>query len=168
MSDRTNISSIPKNIFSLAITLYLIVFGIIFVFVSQVFGSGAAIFLSLIPLFPLLIAIRMRIKWQTLKGRELVYLGVLLIITFCSVPGLIWYWYDLGMDHFYAEHIERLEFLRLLHNDPAFQSLKLVERKGCWLEGTVPLESDLDRLKSFVDSNNSTIYCGHVTFNSYD
>lgn len=162
MNEITNASSMPKTIFSLAIILYLIVFGAVYVFVSHVFGPGAAILLSLIPFFPLIIAIRMRKKWLTLKSREFVYLGILLIITFCAVPGLIWYWYDLGMDHFYAVHLERVNFVDTLHNDPAFRNLVLVERKGCWLEGTVPTETDLVRLKSILDQNQS-IGCDHVT-----
>jgi hypothetical protein len=156
----------PKNIFSLAIILYLIVFGALFVFVSHVFGPGAAIFLSLIPLFPLIIAIRMRKKWLTLKGREFVYLGILLIITFCAVPGLIWYWYDLGMDHWYAKHLERVQFVHILHNDPAFLNLKLIESKGGLLDGTVPTDADLERLKSIL-SQNQLIDCGNVTVRQF-
>jgi hypothetical protein len=162
MNEMTNTSSMPKTIFSLAIILYLIVFGAMYVFVSYVFGPGAAVFLSLIPFFPLIIAIRMHKKWLTLKGRQFVYLGILLIITFCAVPGLVWYWYDLGMDHIYAVHLERVKFVDYLHDDPAFRNLMLVERKGCWLEGTVPTKADLVRLKSILDQNQS-IGCDDVT-----
>ena len=156
----------PQKIFSLAIVLYLSVFGAVFIFVSHVFGPGDAILLSLMPFFPLIIAIRMRRKWLTLKGRESVYLGILLIITFCAVPGLIWYWYDLGMDRLYAEHLERVKFMHLLHEDSAFQKLELVERKGCWLEGAVRTPADLDRLRSFAATHYDSIYCGNVTVDS--
>jgi hypothetical protein len=162
MNEITITSSMPKLFFSLAIILYLIVFGAVYVFVSHVFGPGAAILLSLIPFFPLIIAIRMRKKWLTLKGREFVYLVILLIITFCAVPGLILYWYDLGMDHFYAAHMEHVKIVNSLQNDPAFRNLMLVERKGCWLEGTVPTEADLERLKSILDQDH-TIGCDDVT-----
>jgi hypothetical protein len=166
MNEMTNTSSMPKIIFSLAIIIYLIVFGALFVFVSHVFGLGAAILLSLMPLFPLIIAIRMGKKWLTLKGREFVYLGILLIITFCAVPGLIWSWYDSGLDYMYAAHLERMKFVDLLHKDPAFRNLQLVEKRGCWLEGTVPTEADLVRLKSILDQNHKigdSIDCQFVT-----
>ena len=166
MNAITHTSSMTRNFFSLAIIIYLILFEAVFVFVSHVFGFGCAILLSLIPLFPLIIAIRMRKRWLILKGRDFIYLSILLIITFCAVPGLIWKWYDLGMDHFYAEHLERVKFVYLLHKDPSFRNLILVERKGCWLEGTVSTEADLDRLKSLAATHNDSIYCGNVTVNS--
>jgi hypothetical protein len=161
-----NAPSTRRNIFSLAIIMYLIIFAAVFLFVSNVFGPGEAILLSLIPLFPLIVAIRMRTRWLSLKYRETVYLGILLIITFCAVPGLIWYWYDLGMDRFYAEHLERARFVDLLHKDPAFRNLVLVERKGCWLEGEVPTAADLVRLQALVDNNGrmgcERVRIGHV------
>ena len=51
------------RLFSLAILGYLAACAAGFVSVSRVFGLGSAMVLSLVPVFPLIVAVRMRRRW---------------------------------------------------------------------------------------------------------
>jgi hypothetical protein len=138
---------------TLVVAAYLLVWGAGFIFVSQEFGIVSAIKLSLIPVLPLVVALRMCSRWPTVRGREFAFLLALVIIVSGAAVGVLWNWYDTGMDRFHAEDLEYAEFVRTLRKDPAFHNVKpFVSPKHLfWLRGTVASDADLARLRSLAD-----------------
>src|SRR5688572_6622604 len=61
-------SRATARLFTLVILLYLVVWAVGFAFVSRVFGPGGAIALSLILVFPLVVAVRMGRRWTAVRG----------------------------------------------------------------------------------------------------
>jgi hypothetical protein len=141
------------RLFSLAILAYLIAWAAGFAFVSRVFGLDDAMFLSLIPVFPLIVAIRLRRRWPAVRGTELILL--LLLLTIASGGGVfvVRDWFDKGMDHRHAEDVQWAEFGVILRKDPAFKNVEIKKslRKNIyWVDGVVATEADLDRLQSLA------------------
>jgi hypothetical protein len=153
MNDKTaNASSATRIVFSLVLLAYVLLWLAGFAFVSGVFGLVPAIGVSLILLFPFIAGVRMRSNWQSLRGREFVFLFTLSIFVFGAVGGVVWNWYATGMDRRHSEDVECAEFGRLLRKDPAFRNVKLfVSGKHIfWIRGTVASKADLDRLRSLA------------------
>ena len=51
-----------------------------FVFVSRVFGLSNALALSLLFIPPLIVTVRLCLKWPAVRGRELAFLAILLCV----------------------------------------------------------------------------------------
>lgn len=142
---------VARRVFSVAMVVYLIIWVVVFAFVYRVFGSGFAIALSVILALPIAIALRMFRRWHFLRRREFVFLFALLIVVFGTISGLIWNWYDTGMDRRHVKEMEFVEFGHRLQKDPAFRNIELlVSPKEFWMRGTVASSSDLNRLKSLA------------------
>ena len=77
------------------------------------------------------------------------FLFTLLTIALVAVGGIVWNWYDTGMDREHTEDVDYAEFGRLLHSDHAFQNIELlVSRKHIFLmRGSVATNADRDRLR---------------------
>lgn len=152
MSTAITTSLVGRRMLTLAIAVYLVAWGAGFVFVSREFGVVSAIKLSLIPVLPLVVALRMRGRWPTVRGREFAFLLALVIIVSGAAVGVVWNWYDTGMDRFHAEDLEYAEFVRVLRKDPAFHNVKasVSPKHLFWLRGTVASDADLARLRSLA------------------
>jgi hypothetical protein len=126
-----------------------------FIFVASAFGPGSASILVLFLVPPLIVALRLRRRWLTVRGREIVYLVILCCTAVGAVIFVVRDWYDKGMDRSYAEDVQWTKFEHLLRRDQAFRNvtIKLTDRKHIyWVEGTVASEEDLDRLRSLACS----------------
>ncbi len=148
----TNRPLATRKVFSLALVGYFLLWLAGFAFVYRVFGFFPAIGLSLILVFPLIVGIRMRGKWQSLRPREFVLLSALLVIVLAAGSGLVWNWYATGMDRRHTEDVECAAFGRLLRKDPAFRKVEIfVSGKHIfWIRGSVASKADLDRLRSLA------------------
>lgn len=136
-----------------AVLLGLVLFVVGFVSVSSAFGPRAAAGLSLFLLPALVVAVRLHRRWPAVRGREIAYSAVLFIAGMGAIVFVVHDWYDNGMDYRHAEDVQWSEFDRLMREDPAFQNvhITLTNRKHIYyVEGTVPSEADLDRLKSLA------------------
>jgi hypothetical protein len=124
-----------------------------FVFVSLVFGLSNALALSLLLLPPLVVTVRLCLRWTPVRGRELAFLAILLCGASGSIVFVAWDWYAAGMARYHDDDVKWTEFERLMRRDPAFRNLKinLTDRKHIyWASGTVSSETDLDRLRSLA------------------
>ena len=141
-----------RRVLSLAIVAYFTAWAGAVVFVSHMFGIYAAIALSLIFVFPFAIALRMRSRWQALRRHEFAFLITFLILVLSAAGGLVWNWYDTGMDQRHALDVEFIEFGRLLREEPTFRSVELFvsEKHNFWMRGTVASSADLTRLRSLA------------------
>jgi len=148
----TNVSLATRKALSLALLAYFALWLAGLAFVYRVFGFIPAIGLSLILVFPFLVGVRMRGKWQSLRPQEFVFLSALLVIVLAAGSGLVWNWYATGMDRRHTEDVQYAEFGRLLRKDPAFRNVELfVSGKHIfWIGGTVASKADLDRLRSLA------------------
>ena len=144
-----------RRVFSLAIFAYLVVWVVVFVFLSRVFGNGDAILLSLAFVPPLVIALRMLRRWPLVRRRELAYLSALVIFISGASVYVVRYWSEIGMDRGHEAYEEFVEFRRLLARDPAFRNVELsyYENLKCpyWMRGSVTSDADADRLRSIAD-----------------
>ena len=130
---------------------YLIIWAVVFIFVYHVFGIGAAMGLTVILALPFAVALRMFSRWQSLRRQEFAFLFTVGIVAFGATGGLVWNWYDKGMDLRHAKDVEFIEFGRRLQKDPAFRDVELlVSPKEFWMRGTVTSDADLDRLRSLA------------------
>lgn len=77
----TNASLASRRVLSLALAAYLLLWLAGFACLYSVFGFVAAIGVPLILVFPLVVGIRMRGKWQSPRPRESVLLSALLLCT---------------------------------------------------------------------------------------
>jgi hypothetical protein len=141
-----------KGLFALAVITYLIVWIFEFIFEYNTFGGGAAITSSVALVIPFVISLKMFIRWHSLRGREFIYLLILVILAFGTDGYLNWNGYDKGLDITHALDMEFIEFGQLLHKDPAFQNVILMQTsKEKWLEGTVKSNEDLFRLRKLAE-----------------
>jgi hypothetical protein len=142
----------PVRPFTIILMVYFLVCGVGFAFVARVFGLEGAMVLSLIPALPLVVAVRMRCRWDTVKNKEFAFLAVLLIVAIGGVIGVVRNWYETGMDHRHAEDVKYAEFGRELLRDPSFRDLKINAglKNVHWVSGTVASEADLARLYSLA------------------
>ncbi len=141
------------RLFSLAILGYLVAWAAGFAFISRVFGLEGAMLLSLIPVFPLIVAIRLRRRWPAVRGTDLVRLFLLLAIASGAEVFVVRDWIDKGMDRQHAEDLMWAEFGVALRRDPAFKNVEIKKslRKDIyWVSGTVDTEADLERLRSLA------------------
>jgi hypothetical protein len=147
--NRGNTSNILlRSLFSLAIFVYVVIWAVVFLFESSPFGIGSSILSSFILAVPFVIALRMLFRWNTLRVHEFVYLLALTIFVYGGVAYSIWDMFDKGQDRYYKEQLEFSEFDYLLHKDPAFHNVELLEApKAFWMRGIVNSDVDLDRLK---------------------
>ncbi len=141
------------RVLALLIGLYLAAWGSAFLFVSREFGVVAAIALSLMPVFPLAVAVRMCLRWPAVRQRELAFLLVLVMIAAGSVVGVVWDWYATGMNRYHAEDLEYAAFSRTVRKDPAFLNVELwVSPKHIfWMRGTLASDPDLARLRTLAN-----------------
>src|SRR5271157_3121192 len=82
-------SRVWGRLFSAAIVAYLVVWAAGFVFVSRVFGLYGALALALVPILPLVIAVRLRRRWPSVRVREFASLAALLVVASGSVVGVV-------------------------------------------------------------------------------
>ncbi|MGL5094010.1 MAG: hypothetical protein ACRDD1_00375, partial [Planctomycetia bacterium] len=97
-----------------------------FAFVSRDFGHGIpVVVLSLVLALPLAFAVRLRLRWPAVRGREFVFFAVL----FCVAAGTSWFavqaWYTAGLDRYHAEDMKWAKFDRRLRRDPAFREVEI-------------------------------------------
>jgi hypothetical protein len=147
-------SATKRTLIALAVLVCVAPSVVGFVFVASDFGLRAASGLFLLFLLPpLVIAIRLRWRWPTVRGREVAYLAVLFCVAVGAMVFVVRGWYDTGMDQRHAEDVRWAEFGRLMRRDPAFRNVEitLTHRKHIYyVEGTVASQADLDRLKSLA------------------
>lgn len=122
-------------------------------FVSREFGFRGAAMLSLLPVLPLVVAVRLRRRWPAVPGRELTFL----LILFCAAAGgsafVVRAWYAAGLDRRHADDVRWTEFERRMRRDSAFQDIQVhkPERKNIhWASGAVDSEADLAGLHSLA------------------
>jgi hypothetical protein len=124
-----------------------------FVLVSRTFGLSNALAVSLLLIPPLVIAVRLCLRWPDVRGRELAFLAILFSVASGGTLFVVWDSYATGMDRYHAEDVKWTEFERLIRRDPALRDVR-VNMTGWkhvyWASGTVASEADLDRLKSLA------------------
>jgi len=143
-----------KKAFSLGTAVYAVVWLCVFIFASQVFGMGPAAGLSLVLAFPLLVAVRMLLRWSAARGRDFALLLVLLAFVFGGGVYTVWYWYDVGMDSEHASDVRFAELTRIAHEDPAFQNVEfsIADYKGRYvITGRVASRADFERFQTLCD-----------------
>jgi hypothetical protein len=102
---RTAVPSTAKKAFALGIAAYVVAWVGVFVFMFRVFGMGGAIVLSLVLAYPLFVAVRMHLRWPTVRGREFAFLLLLLAIVIGGSGGVIWRCYDQCIDLQHAQDL---------------------------------------------------------------
>ena len=151
MSDSQTISSTARNVFLFAILAYLILWVAVLVFLWQMFGAVFSLILSVLVGFPLVIALWMYPRFQSVKKREWIFLLILFCFAFLGSVYVIFDNFQHGLHLRHAEHLRRARLADFLHEDPAFENVKLVDDgKFCSFEGTVATEADLERLRSLI------------------
>jgi len=139
-----------RRVLTLAIMVYVALWALGVVFICRVFGIRFAIGISAILVFPLAVTARMRMRWPTLRVRHCAYLFTLVITVFVAAGGVVWTWYDSGMDDRHTGYLGYVEFRRVVRKDPAFRHVQVSkpEKNVCVIRGTLDSESDLVRLRS--------------------
>jgi len=159
--------STARKAFSLGIAVYAVAWAGVFVFVYRVFGIDLpAILLSLILAVPLVVAVRMRCRWPALRGREFVFL--LLLVIFASGGGVfvIQHLYDTCRDLMRTEDRRFDEFTRIAHADPAFRDINFLtvsSKRFRQIQGTVATQADLDRFQTLFHEYHFPFYLVEVS-----
>lgn len=146
-------AAVFAKFFTVALVIYAAGGIAVGIFVSNVFGPGCAIGLSLIVACPLVIGLRMRRRLSAMVGRDFVLLVCLMTFACSSATYLVHNWYDNRLDDDHTKDVKYAELEQSFESDPAFSDLKLnlSKRKHVyWVSGTVDTEADLDRLKSLA------------------
>lgn len=150
-------STIAARLFSLAIMVYIVTWAVELIFIAKVFGVHRAMLLSLIPMIPLLAAVRMQLRWQRVNALDFVPLGLVVFVACFGVYAIVQSWYVAGY-HQRAdgwalnqppsqEDFDWEEFVRAFAKDPSFRGLRIKHFRGTyWLSGSLNTESDLERL----------------------
>jgi hypothetical protein len=146
--------STAKNAFTLGIAAYAVVWLVVLAVAWRVFGSSPAVGLSLILLFPLVVAVRMRFRWSALKEREFAFLFMLLAVVLGAGVFTVWRWCDAGVHTEHASDMRFEELTRAAQADSAFRDIKfsITDYKGRYvITGTVASKADLDRFQELCD-----------------
>jgi hypothetical protein len=143
-----------KNAFTLGIAAYAVAWLVVLAVAWRVFGSSSAVGLSLILLFPLVVAVRMRFRWSALKEREFAFFFVLLAVVLGAGIFTVWRWCDAGVHTEHASDRRFEELTRIAQEDPAFRDIKfsITDYKGRYvITGVVASRADLDRFQELCD-----------------
>ena len=127
-----------RRAFSLGIAAYAVAWIGALVFASRVFGMGGAIGLSLILVLPFIVAVRMRLRWPAVRGREFAFLLVLFVFVSGGSVFTVWDWYDVGMHHQHARDVKFDELAHEAHAVPSYKGRYMIR-------GTVASQADLER-----------------------
>jgi hypothetical protein len=141
------------TVFTGLILAYLVGCLVHFLVVSYVFGSGLALWLCVILAFPLIVGVRLRLRWPAVRGRELVLAIFLAAFAILGVGYLVTEWHRTGLDRDHAQDVAYANLDRALQNDPAFRDVQIRFTRGkhiYWISGSVDSQEDFDRLKILV------------------
>ena len=149
--------STKKPFFVLGIGAYVAVCAGILLFTFRVFGGNGTAGLSLILVFPFIVAVRMLLRWDRVRASELSLLCVLLLCVSAGSAFIIWRWYDSHEDRQHAEDLRFDDFASAARTDPAFRDVAFLvdNHNKCryWIRGSVASQADCDRLQSLRDRN---------------
>lgn len=140
-------------VFTLVIITYLVGCCVHFVVMSTVFGSSLAAWSWLVLSIPLVIGLRLRFRWPSVRQRELILAVFLAVFAILSVRFLVNGWYHSGMDRRHADDVAYARMGRTLQKDPAFQDVAVHFTRGkhiYWVSGAVDSHRELDRLKAIA------------------
>ena len=146
-------ATVSARLFSLTIGIYFIGCVAGLMFVSGVFGAEDAFGLSMIAICPIIVAVRMRLRWHSAVNRDFMFLVLLLIVATGSSIGLVRSWYHADND-LKPEDKVFAEFRRALHNDSSFRNITVSPKKvkGTYdVTGSVASKSDLQRLDALAN-----------------
>ena len=147
------------RLFSLTIAVYLTACAAEFIFIARVFGANPAMAFSLLAAIPLVVGVRMRLRWNSVNALD--FVPLVLVVTFATWGNIavVQGWYAAGLhlnpgtwtlfESPSQEDLNWKEFGREFRKDPAFKDIKieLTERKHIyWASGTLTSENDLERL----------------------
>ena len=135
------------------------------------FGFLPSLFASVIILAPAFFAWRMISRKQTVKHRELAYLGVVTMLAVAASGFIVVKWYDTGMDRRAIFDREYHAFQRRVSTMPEYNNVEVsyTHRKGgrVYLHGSVANKDSHDRLIQTIDwmiRNNDSGYFDGVEY----
>jgi hypothetical protein len=116
--------STSQKVLLLGIVAYAVVWMGLLLFAYRVFGAGGATGLSLILVFPLVVAVPMRHRRAAVRGREFAFLFVLLVIVLAGSAFMVHGWYDAGMDRQHSDDLRFSELSHVAHSEAAFRNIE--------------------------------------------
>jgi hypothetical protein len=130
------------------VLLYLLAMLGFAAYILHFFGEAYCVGVSLVSIWPLIMASRMLMHWQGARNRELVYLLALLVLVVAGLVAIVRNAYEIGADSMHAQDVECERFVAALRADTAFAKVEVfVSGKHIfWLRGVVASENDLQRL----------------------
>jgi ABC-type uncharacterized transport system permease subunit len=118
MNKMTTISTLTfRRTVTIGTVVYFMALVAGFVFVTQIFGAISAIKLSIIPILPIIVAVRVRRRWPSVRGREIAFFFALILIVTGSSIGVVWNWFYTGMDRLHAEDLEYAAIKHIIIKD---------------------------------------------------